>query len=107
MSEELEEVQVVTITGENGAEEYYDEIAQLEIDDKVFSVLIPIPSEEHDHDGCDCGCEDEDEAIIARVDIIDGEPTYVAPTDEEFEKAAHAYQELVESEFAEDDDEEE
>ena len=106
MSEELEEVQVVTITGEDGAEEYYDEIAQLEIDDKVFSVLVPIPSdEEHDHEGCDCGCEGGDEAIIARVDIIDGESTYVAPTDEEFEKAAYAYQDMVESELEDDEEE--
>lgn len=100
-SEALEEVQVVTITGEDGAEEYYEEAATLELDDKVFAILVPFhDEEEHDHCGCDCGCEDG-EAIIARIDIIDGEPVYVAPTDEEFEQAAKAYDAMMEADVTE------
>lgn len=93
--EQYEEVPIVTLTGEDGTEEDYEEVDTLEVDGKLFSILVHISAEEeHDHD-CDCGCG-EDTAIIARIDMIDGEAVYVAPTDEEFEKAAKAYEAMVE-----------
>lgn len=95
--EQYEEVPIVTLTSEDGAEEDYEEIDTLEVDGKLFSILVHIPAEEeHTHDDdCGCGCG-EDTAIIARIDMIDGEAVYVAPTDEEFEKAAKAYEAMVE-----------
>ncbi|MCH4179095.1 MAG: DUF1292 domain-containing protein [Megasphaera sp.] len=93
MAEELEEVQVVTITGDDGSEEYYAEAATLDIDGKTFAILVPFSEEEEDAD------EDTDaEAIIARIDTEEnGEVVYVAPTDEEFEAAAHAYEHMSEN----------
>ncbi|MCH4166606.1 MAG: DUF1292 domain-containing protein [Megasphaera sp.] len=91
MAEELEEVQVVTITGDDGSEEYYAEAAMLDIDGKTFAILVPF------HDEEDEPAEDE-EAIIARLDKEEnGEVVYVAPTDEEFEAVAHAYEHMSEA----------
>ncbi|ERT57878.1 MULTISPECIES: DUF1292 domain-containing protein [Megasphaera] len=90
MSEEmLEEVQVVTVTGENGEEEYYEEDVRIEHDGKQFCVLIPIPDEEED--------EIDGDAIIARLDEEDGEVIYVAPTDEEFEAVSKKYDQIIEN----------
>lgn len=103
LEEEYEEVPIVTLTSNDGTEEDYEEIDTLEVDGKMFSILVRIPAddevEEHD---CDCGCGGEDTAVIARIDLVDGEPVYVAPTDEEFEQAAKAYEAMVEEADAED-----
>lgn len=92
MAEELEEIQVITITGDDGSEEYYAEAVTLDIDGKTFAILVPF------HDEEDEPVEDDEEAIIARLDTDEnGEVEYVAPTDEEFEAVAHAYEHMSES----------
>ena len=84
MTEEMEEVMVITITSPDGEEKDFQEVDAVEIDGKIFSLLLEI-----------CENEDEAEAIIARVDEEDGEPVYVEPTEEEFEAASNAFEELA------------
>lgn len=84
MTEEMEEVMVITITSPDGEEKDFQEVDAVEIDGKIFSLLLEI-----------CEDEDEAEAIIARVDEEDGEPVYVEPTEEEFEAASKAFEELA------------
>ena len=90
MTEEMEDVMVITITSPDGEEKDFQEVDAVEIDGKIFSLLLEI-----------CENEDEAEAIIARVDEEDGEPVYVEPTEEEFEAASKAFEELA----AEDEEE--
>ncbi len=90
MTEEMEEVMVITITSPDGEEKDFQEVDAVEIDGKIFSLLLEI-----------CENEDEAEAIIARVDEENGEPVYVEPTEEEFEAASKAFEELA----AEDEEE--
>ena len=84
MTEEMEEVMFITITSPDGEEKDFQEVDAVEIDGKIFSLLLEI-----------CENEDEAEAIIARVDEEDGEPVYVEPTEEEFEAASKAFEELA------------
>ena len=86
----LEEVEVITITGEDGQEEYYAVNVTIPYACKEFAVLVPY-SEEGDESA-------DGDAIIARLDEEDGETVYVSPTDEEFEAVLHAYDKLMEEE---------
>lgn len=86
----LEEVEVITVTGDDGQEEYYSVDVTIPYAGKEFAVLVPY-SEEEDSPA-------EGDAIIARLDEEDGETVYVAPTDEEFKAVLHAYDKLVEDE---------
>ncbi|WP_441561066.1 DUF1292 domain-containing protein [Colibacter massiliensis] len=92
--EMLEEVSIITITGEDGTEEYYLEDGEIEFDGKRFAFLIQVT---------ETGEEMEDgEAIIARVETEDGELVFLAPTDEEFDGVLKEYEQLL----AEKDEEE-
>ena len=81
---ELEEVIIVTATDDDGNEVDYQEVQRLELDGKVFALLVEVTA----------GEEDDGDAIVARVDQEDGEDVYVAPTDEEFDAANAAFDEL-------------
>lgn len=81
---ELEEVIIVTATDDDGNEVDYQEVQRLELDGKVFALLVEVTD----------GEEDDGDAIVARVDVEDGEEVYVAPTDEEFDAANAAFDEL-------------
>ena len=81
---ELEEVIIVTATDDDGNEVDYQEVQRLELDGKVFALLVEVTD----------GEEDDGDAIVARVDQEDGEDVYVAPTDEEFDAANAAFDEL-------------
>ena len=81
---ELEEVIIVTATDDDGNEVDYQEVPRLELDGKVFALLVEVTD----------GEEDDGDAIVARVDQEDGEDVYVAPTDEEFDAANAAFDEL-------------
>lgn len=82
---ELEEVIIVTATDDDGNEVDYQEVQRLELGGKVFALLVEVTDGEEDDDG---------DAIVARVDQEDGEDVYVAPTDEEFDAANAAFDEL-------------
>lgn len=82
---ELEEVIIVTATDDDGNEVDYQEVQRLELDGKVFALLVEVT---------DGGEDDDGDAIVARVDQEDGEDVYVAPTDEEFDAANAAFDEL-------------
>lgn len=84
MNNELEEVIIVTATDDQGNEVEYQEVQRLDLDGKVFALLVEVTEDEEDGD-----------AIIARVDQEDGEDVYVAPTDEEFDAANAKFDELL------------
>lgn len=84
MNNELEEVIIVTATDDQGNEVEYQEVQRLDLDGKVFSLLVEVTEDEEGGD-----------AIIARVDQEDGEDVYVAPTDEEFDAANAKFDELL------------
>lgn len=88
MNNELEEVIIVTATDDDGNEVNYQEVQRIDIDGKVFALLVEVPDSEDD------GADDDGDAIVARVDVEDGEEVYVAPTDEEFDAANAAFDEL-------------
>ena len=84
MNNELEEVIIVTATDAQGNEVEYQEVQRLDLDGKVFTLLVEVTEDEEGGD-----------AIIARVDQEDGEDVYVAPTDEEFDAANAKFDELL------------
>ena len=84
MNNELEEVIIVTATDDQGNEVEYQEVQRLDLDGKVFALLVEVTEDEEGGD-----------AIIARVDQEDGEDVYVAPTDEEFDAAHAKFDELL------------
>lgn len=84
MNNELEEVIIVTATDDQGNEVEYQEVQRLDLDGKVFALLVEVMEDEEGGD-----------AIIARVDQEDGEDVYVAPTDEEFDAANAKFDELL------------
>lgn len=88
MNNELEEVIIVTATDDDGNEVNYQEVQRIDIDGKVFALLVEVPDSEDDD------ADDDGDAIAARVDVEDGEEVYVAPTDEEFDAANAAFDEL-------------
>ena len=88
MNNELEEVIIVTATDDDGNEVNYQEVQRIDIDGKVFALLVEVPDSEDDD------ADDYGDAIVARVDVEDGEEVYVAPTDEEFDAANAAFDEL-------------
>ena len=88
MNNELEEVIIVTATDDDGNEVNYQEVQRIDIDGKVFALRVEVPDSEDDD------ADDAGDAIVARVDVEDGEEVYVAPTDEEFDAANVAFDEL-------------
>ena len=84
MNNELEEVIIVTATDDQGNEVEYQEVQRLDLDGKVFTLLVEVTEDEEGGD-----------AIIARVDQEDGEDVYDAPTDEEFDAANAKFDELL------------
>lgn len=84
MNNELEEVIIVTATDDQGNEVEYQEVQRLDLDGKVFALLVEVTEDEEGGD-----------AIIARVDQEGGEDVYVAPTDEEFDAANAKFDELL------------
>lgn len=92
MNEELlvGELPEVEITNEEGTAARYREEMVIPYEGKHFAILVAIPGEECDED---CSCHAESDAIIARIEEVDGEDgQYVSPTDEEFEAVLDIYQ---------------
>lgn len=93
--------EVIVLKDEEGNEMYFVEDFIFPVGKKTFAILINVTEQcddeecgchEHHHDEeCDC----EEEAILARVEFDEeGNPQYVAPTDEEYEEAMTAYDAL-------------
>ena len=86
--EEDTEGTVVVITDEEGNEYNY-------VEEMVFDAGSDEECECHEHDE-ECGCEEEVDVILAKiVKDENGEVEYIEPTDEEFEIAQQAYEELM------------
>ncbi|MGE1063689.1 DUF1292 domain-containing protein [Megasphaera paucivorans] len=95
MAEEMmEEVPVIVIEDEEGNEVYYHEETSLEYDGKKFSILVRYTEDENGEEAI----PEDAETIIARVEMEDGEPLYVAPTDEEFEAVLQEYEKMFNEE---------
>lgn len=65
MNNELEEVIIVTATDDDGNEVNYQEVQRIDIDGKVFALLVEVPDSEDDD------ADDDGDAIVARVDVED------------------------------------
>lgn len=95
--EEADEI-VVVLTDEEGNESYFVEEMVLPVDGKNFAILVGVDEDCCEDEECECHHhdeEDDDNVIIARIDFDEnGEPVYVGPTDEEFEKVREAYENL-------------
>jgi uncharacterized protein YrzB (UPF0473 family) len=110
--DEAEEVEI--FTDEEGNEYYVHRY--VDVGDKKYAILVYIDDEEEsdeESEGCGCGCEgktegcgdscgcdDECEVEIARVEVADGEQSFVFidPEDPEYDKVCEAYEKLMESE---------
>lgn len=86
----MEEVEVITVTGEDGQEEYYAVDVTIPYAGKEFAVLVPYSEDDE--------ASVDGDAIIARLDDEDGETVYVSPTDEEFDAVLQAYDQMLEDE---------
>ena len=97
--EEDTEGTVVVITDEEGNEYNYVEEMVFDAGSDKYAILVSIDGDEececHEHDE-ECGCEEEVDVILAKiVKDENGEVEYIEPTDEEFEIAQQAYEELM------------
>ena len=83
---------IVVITDEEGNETYYLEEMVIPVNNKNFAILTQIPEDENSEDEE----EAEDNCIIARIEFDEnGDPTYLDPTDEEFDLVAEAYNQMM------------
>lgn len=89
-----EEYPILVLVDDEGVEHQFEMLAELEIEQDVYRVLVPLEDEEETED------EEEIEVIILKV-VHDEEGTEFLSDiedDEEWERVADAWQELVESE---------
>ena len=101
MTEEEIQDSIVVLTDDEGNESYFIEEMVLPVGDKQFAILVGINEDCCEDEECHChDHEDEDEnVIIARIEFNEeGEPEYVALTDEEFEAVKVAYEKFWEEE---------
>lgn len=97
--EEDTEGDLVVMTDEEGNEYNYVEDTVFAVGSDKYAILISIDGDEecncHEHDE-ECGCEEEVYVFLAKiVKDENGEVEYIVPTDEEFEIAQQAYEELM------------
>ena len=88
--EEDTEGTVVVITDEEGNEYNYVEEMVFDAGSDKYAILVSIDGDE------ECECHEEVDVILAKiVKDENGEVEYIEPTDEEFEIAQQAYEELM------------
>ncbi len=98
-NEELfdEEFPVLVLVDEEGVEHEFELLAELEIEDATYRVLVPLDDfdEENEEDE-----ENEVEVVILKVVLDEEGNEFLSDIedDEEWEKVADAWQELVDSE---------
>lgn len=97
---EDEDFPVLVLVDDEGQEHEFELLAELEIENQNYRVLIPL--DEEDDEECECGCEEcEDAEVVILKVIYDEEGNEFLSDiedDEEWEKVADAWQELVENE---------
>ena len=98
---EDEEFPVLALVDDEGVEHEFELLAEMEIENQNYRVLIPLDEEEDEQ--CECGCEEceEDAEVVILKVILDEEGNEFLSDiedDEEWEKVADAWQELVDSE---------
>jgi len=93
------EDEIITLTDEDGQEHQFAILDVIEVDNKEYAILIPTDEAE---------AENEDEAVILRLETDEsGEEVLVdIEDDEEWQRVAQVWEELVESEDDEEEDEE-
>lgn len=96
MAEERDDV--VVLTDEDGNEHEFEVVDYFEVDDKEYAVLLPADDEQ----------EEEEEALIFRVEEDqDGNEVLVEiEDDDEWERVASAWEEMVADEDEYEDEEE-
>ncbi len=97
MSEEElfdEEFPILILIDEEGEEHEFELLAELEIEDEKYRVLVPFDDEEADED------EEEFEVVILKVVLDEEGNEFLSDIedDEEWERVADAWQELAEGE---------
>ncbi|NMC26804.1 MAG: DUF1292 domain-containing protein [Syntrophomonadaceae bacterium] len=88
-----EEFPILVLVDEDGEEHEFELLAELEIEDQTYRVLIPL-------DEAPMVSEEEVEVIILKVVYDDDGNEFLADIedDEEWERVADAWQELADSE---------
>lgn len=80
--------EIIVLTDEEGNEHEFSIVQVIKVDEKDYAVLIPLNGE-----------EEEEEAVILRIDEENGEDILVEiETEEEFERVAEAWEELLDEE---------
>ncbi|MDD3852544.1 MAG: DUF1292 domain-containing protein [Syntrophomonadaceae bacterium] len=94
-----EENPVLVLIDEEGEEHLFELLAELEIESETYRVLLPFVDEEDIEEDDDDG-EEELEVIILKVVIDEDGTEFLSDIedDDEWEKVADAWQELVDSE---------
>jgi uncharacterized protein YrzB (UPF0473 family) len=90
-----EEFPILVLVDEDGEEHEFELLAELDIDDQSYRVLIPFSEEEEEAD------EDEEVEVVILKVVYDEEGNEFLgdiEDDEEWEKVADAWQELADSE---------
>lgn len=86
-----EEVQVFTLTDENGVESDFELLLSLEIEGKTYLALVPVEEEESDEPG---------EYVILKLIEEDGEDVLVTiDDDDEFDLVAGVFEQEIISEI--------
>ncbi|NLB18584.1 MAG: DUF1292 domain-containing protein [Syntrophomonadaceae bacterium] len=93
---EEDEFEVLVLVDDNGQEHYFHLIADLDIDGKTYVIVAPLEAGDSD--------EEEVEISILKATFDDEGNMFLADIedDEEWEKVADAWQDLVEGENEED-----
>lgn len=91
-----DEFPVLVLVDDEGVEHEFELLAEMEVEDASYRVLIPL-------DDCECGCEEDDceaEVVILKVVLDEEGNEFLSDidNDEEWEKVADAWQELVDTE---------
>ena len=94
LPEEEEEVDVFTLTDEEGNEQQFEILGSIELDGNVYYAMTPVD-------------EDTDEYVILRVDEEDGDDVTLVTVDddEEFDRVADEFEDKLFGEIDYDEDE--
>jgi uncharacterized protein YrzB (UPF0473 family) len=94
---EDEDFPVLVLVDDEGVEHEFELLAELEIENENYRVLIPLEEEDEE---CECEEGEEAEVVILKVVYDEDGNEFLSDIedDEEWEKVADAWQELVDNE---------